>query len=170
MKNLSRFIIFMIVAITWNACKVNEQQTVSKIAKEFLDNINAKKYAKAKKLCTKESAASIDMLESFAKLSNEQKPEPKIENLVCRIDDDRASCDYMENGEQKKLELVKINGKWLVEMKKETPDVNTNSDSNHNQEMIADSIKAVDEYNNNREHDYNNNYNNDERIQLLILI
>jgi hypothetical protein len=151
MKNLSRIALLMVVAFSLNACKVSEQHAASKVAKDFLDNLNAKKYAKAKKLSTKESAASIDMLESLSRVSNDDKPAPLIENLMCRVDGDRATCDYMENGEQKKLDLVKIRGKWLVEMKKESPDVNNANSGSNREQMIEDSIRAADQIINNRE-------------------
>jgi len=64
----------------------------------------------------------------------------------------------MEDGEQKTLALVKINKKWLVDMKKETPDMNTNQGPNS--QMIQDSIMAVDQaMRNHNNMDQGNNYN-----------
>ena len=70
-------------------------------------------------------------------------------NFTCQIDGDKATCNYTENGEPKILTLVEKDGKWLVEMKKESPDMNTINNNNSN----------TDNNNNNN----NNNYysNND---------
>ena len=52
--------------------------------------------------------------------------------MKCTEDGDKAVCEYKEDGEEKKLDLVKKEGKWLVEMKKESPDMSTT-------EMVGDS-------------------------------
>jgi hypothetical protein len=133
MKNLLKFAVIALAVITMNACKSSD--TPDKVAEKFLGHINKKEFADAKKLATTESAASIDMLESFSKMGGEQTKEAKVENMKCKEDGDKATCDYTENGEAKKLDLVKKDGKWLVEMKKESPDMNaTETDSTSTQD------------------------------------
>ena len=122
MKKLLTLAVIALAVITMNACKSSD--TPDKVAEKFLGHINKKEFAEAKKVATTESAASIDMLESFNKMGGEQAKEVKIENMKCKEDGDKATCDYTENGEAKKLDLVKKDGKWLVEMKKEAPDMN----------------------------------------------
>ena len=124
MKKLLSLAVVALAVITMNACKNSD--TPDKVAEKFLGHINKKEFKDAKSLATPESAASIDMLESFSKMGGEQTKETKIENIKCKEDGDKAACDYTENGEAKKLDLVKKDGKWLVEMKKENPDANTN--------------------------------------------
>lgn len=123
MKKLLSLAIIALAVITINACKSSD--TPDKVAQKFLDHINKKEFTDAKKLATPESAASIDMLESFSKMGGDQAKEAKVEGLKCKEDGDKAACDYTENGEAKKLDLVKKDGKWLVEMKKESPDMST---------------------------------------------
>jgi len=38
----------------------------------------------------------------------------------CTENDDKATCNFLEDGESKTLDLVKNDGKWLVELKKES--------------------------------------------------
>ncbi|MFA4852895.1 MAG: hypothetical protein WC599_10285 [Bacteroidales bacterium] len=135
MKKLLKLAVIALAVITMNACKSSD--TPEKVAEKFLNHINKKEFAEAKKIATPESAASIDMLESFAKMGGEQTKETKIENMKCKEDGDKAACDYTENGEAKKLDLIKKDGKWLVEMKKESPDMNTT-------EPITDSTAVGD--------------------------
>lgn len=125
MKKLLTLAVVALAVITMNACKNSD--TPDKVAEKFLGHINKKEFAEAKKLATPESAASIDMLESLGKMGGEQTKDTKIENIKCKEDGDKAACDYSENGEAKKLDLIKKDGKWLVEMKKETPDMNNNN-------------------------------------------
>ena len=132
MKKLMTLAVIALAVITMNACK--NADTPEKVADKFLKHINKKEFAEAKKLATKESEQSIDMLESFSKMGGEQSKEAKIENLKCKEDGDKATCEYSENGEAKKLELVKKDGAWKVEMKKESPDMSTT-------EPVADSTK-----------------------------
>jgi hypothetical protein len=121
MKKLLTLAIIALAVITINACKSSD--SADKVAQKFLDHINKKEFTDAKKLATPESAASIDMLESFSKMGGDQAKEAKVEGLKCKEDGEKAACDYTENGEAKKIDLVKKDGKWLVEMKKESPDM-----------------------------------------------
>ena len=123
MEKLLMLAVIAIAVITMNACKSSD--TPDKVAEKFLGHINKKEFAEAKKMATTESAATIDMLENFSKIGGETTKEAKVENLKCKEDGDKAACDYTENGEAKKLDLIKKDGKWLVEMKKESPDTNT---------------------------------------------
>jgi hypothetical protein len=129
MKKLLTLAVIALAVITINACKSSD--TADKVAQKFLDHINKKEFTDAKKLATPESAASIDMLESFSKMGGDQAKAAEVKDLKCKEDGEKAACDYTENGEAKKLDLVKKDGKWLVEMKKESPDMSTPStDSN----------------------------------------
>ena len=121
MKKLLTLAVVALAVITMNACKSTDAP--DKVAEKFLGHINKKEFKDAKSLATPESAASIDMLESFSKMGGEQTKESKTENMKCETKGDSATCNYTENGEAKKLQLVKKDGKWLVEMKKETPDM-----------------------------------------------
>jgi len=123
MKKLLTFAVIALAVITMNACKSSDAP--DKVAEKFLNHIAKKEFADAKKLATPESASSIDMLESFSKMGGDQAKETTIKDVKCKEDGDKAACDYTENAEAKKIDLVKKDGKWLVEMKKESPDMNT---------------------------------------------
>ncbi len=160
MKNLKLFAIIIMVVFAFNACKVNDKKAVSKIAKEYLDDINNKNYSKAKKLCTTESASMIDMLESISKMDNEHKPIPKIEDIYCNIDGDKATFEYRENGDPKKINLVKIKGRWLVDMKKETPDLNNQSNLDQRGQDSLNAINQAKQDSINAANNYFNHPNN----------
>ena len=123
--------------------KTDKTPPLEKIAEEFLNHLNKKEYKEVKELATTESAAFIDMLESFSKMGGGQVKETKIENIKCTKDKDKAFCNYQENGEDKKLDMVKKNGEWLVEMKKESPDKQTTETSTENESEMVVSTNYV---------------------------
>lgn len=123
MKKLFKLAVIAIAVISFNACKSTD--TPDKVAEKFLNHLNKKEFAEAKKIATTESAAMIDMQESFSKMGGEQTKEAKIENMKCKEEGEKATCEYTKDGEAEKLDLVKKDGKWLVDMKKESPDMNT---------------------------------------------
>lgn len=140
MKKLLSLAVIALAIITMNACKSSDAP--DKVAEKFLTHINKKEFTDAKKLATPESAASIDMLESFSKMGGDQAAKAsKIENLKCKEDADKAACEYTENGEAKKLDLVKKDGKWLVEMKKESPDMSKTEPANDSTAVKTDTTK-----------------------------
>lgn len=115
------------------ACKVNQEQEVLKVAKNYLNAIDKKDFKLAKKMSTEESYTMIDMLESFSKMDGSDTKKHVYDNFICKIDGDKAECDYRENGEDRTMNLVKVRKKWYVDMKKETPDISE-----------SDSINAVE--------------------------
>jgi len=72
----------------------------------------------------------IDFMESMASFDPEKDRPKKIEHLNCGIHRDTAHCTYTQEGEDKSIILIKRSNKWLVELKKETPDYSSlNADS-----------------------------------------
>jgi hypothetical protein len=135
MKKLFSLVIAAIVLVTVSSC--NKTATPKEVAEKFLNHIQKKEYADAKKLATTESASTIDMMQSFGSMGGEQK-EAKIEVKDEKIDGDKATVKYMEDGAEKTLDLVKIDNEWKVEMKKETPPAETT------EETPADSTATTD--------------------------
>lgn len=136
------FILFL-VAVFFVTCKT-EEELATKKAKEFLEYINAKKYSNAKEIATPESEAMIDFMKSMASLGSGEKPKA-IKNLNCRINRDTAHCTYIQGDEEKSLDLVKLNHKWLVDMKKESPDVTKTDSTNYsdNSEYVSPVLDTI---------------------------
>ena len=144
MKNLFKFAIALLAVITITSCK--DSNTPEKVAEKYLNHIAKKEYDEAKKLATDESAASIDMLKSMdtgKDASKETKKEGKIEGMKCDVQGEKATCNYKQDGQDEKIELVKKGEKWLVEMKKESPmgDALNNAGDSLNKALGGDSTK-----------------------------
>ena len=136
-------ILGMVVILTSSFRKFDEKKNSSgfesndppeKVAEMFLNHMAKKEFVEAKKLATPTSAELIDMMDTLSKNNGKQSKESIIEIQQCKIDGDKAVCNYKENGEPSQIALVKIDGKWLVDFKKETPDLNsadTTKSTNH---------------------------------------
>jgi hypothetical protein len=131
MKYLALSFMFLIIAVFLVTCKTQEEMA-TKTAKEFLECIKTNKFDKAKKIATPESASYIDFM-AMLQQSVPSGDKKKIENLKCGIVEDTAHCTYFEDGEEKTIDLVRQNSKWLVDMKKESPPA-TNTDNTNTTE------------------------------------
>jgi hypothetical protein len=119
MKNLLKLAVVAIIVVAINACG-SKTDTPEAVAEKFLGHLNKKEYSEAKKLGTEQTGQMIDMMESFGSAGGDQeKKDVKIENMKCTPTDDKAACTYTSDGKEEKIELVKKDGKWLVDMKKE---------------------------------------------------
>ncbi len=98
------------------------------VALNFLNALKAKEYAKAKKYGTEATGRVIDMLESYPEDSVSAKTKSvKIVSKIkeAKIDGDKCVITYESSdnpGEDRTMNLVNNNGKWLVEMTKEDTD------------------------------------------------
>ncbi|HNW97542.1 MAG TPA: hypothetical protein PKK00_03905 [Bacteroidales bacterium] len=120
MKNLMKLALVALVVVALNACKSSD--TPDKVAEKFLSALNKGDTTEAKNLATEDSYAFIRFYGGMAQLGGGAK-EVKIENMKCTEDGDKAKCDYTENGEAKQIDLLKKDGKWMVNMKKESPNL-----------------------------------------------
>lgn len=120
MKNMFKLAIIAVIVVAINACG-GKKDTPEAVAEKFLNHLNKKEYAEAKKLGTEQTGQMIDMMESFSTIggATEEKKESKIENLKCDTKEDKSTCTYTADGKEEKIDLVKKDGKWLVDMKKE---------------------------------------------------
>jgi hypothetical protein len=122
MKNLLKLAVLAVVILAINACG-SKTDTPEAVAEKFLNHLNKKEYAKAKELGTDQTKEYLATLESFDSFGGDQaKKEVKIENMKCTTTDDKANCTYLGDGKEETIDLVKKDGKWLVDMKKEAND------------------------------------------------
>jgi hypothetical protein len=119
MKNLLKLAVVAVIIVAMNACG-SKTDTPEAVAEKFLNHLNKKEYAEAKKLGTENTSQWVDMMESFSSIGGDQEQkEAKIENIKCDTKEDVSTCTYLSDGKEEKLNLVKKDGKWLVDMKKE---------------------------------------------------
>lgn len=140
MKNLFKLALAFVALVIVGACS-NSASDPKDVAEKFMNHLSAKEYDKAKELGTESTVQMIEMMKSFSGVEGATQTEPeKIENMKCETNGDKATCTFTKNGEEDKIELVKQDGKWLVDMKKETP---MGDAVNNVGEAIGDAVEAA---------------------------
>lgn len=92
------------------------------VAEKFLVAIEDGNYDEAKKHCTESTGQIIDQLASMTAMQGDSaKKEPKkIEIVSSEISGDTSAVvKYKADGEEKSIDLVKVEDEWKVDMKKE---------------------------------------------------
>lgn len=127
MKKVVSLLLVVVAIVAFNSCK--KSSTPEAIAENYLKAIGQMKFEDAKALVTEESKATVDFMAQMATMGGEEAKkaaaEAKIEikDMKCETKEDAADCTCKVNDgkkeEETKLHLVKKDGKWLVEQKKE---------------------------------------------------
>ena len=125
-----RFTFIVLAAALFMAACGSKADGPKEVATKFLTHINAMEFEEAKQYGTKETNDLLDMLKGFAAMGGEeQKPEATAFTITdVKEEGDKATVTYMSEGaeEAETLELVKQDGKWLVNINKE--DMNKDED------------------------------------------
>jgi hypothetical protein len=111
------FLLIFIIA----SCKDND--TPRSVADSYLSALGQRNYESAKKYGTEDTEKLLDMLIAYDKMVyDSMKTETKYEIVGEKISGDKATILYKEAGKlnQISLPMVKKEGKWKVDMTKET--------------------------------------------------
>ena len=144
MKKVFSVLAAAIIAIAFTSCG-GGADTPEKVAEKFLNHMAKQEYAEAKKLATGDALEMIKTIESFATLGDEGEAEveaPKIENMKCETTEEASSCTYTQDGVDNKIELEKVEGKWLVS---QFPKEGSSTDDDMDDDMDMDDDVDVDE-------------------------
>jgi hypothetical protein len=146
--------IAVIASITLFSCGGGSGSKPNEVAKAFLTAMNKADYEAAKKLGTDDTKKLLDMTATFTammpdsvkKLSAAKKVEIVGEPI---LDGDKAVVNYKESDspDQKSLNLVKKDGKWLVQQSKDNAGAPSGETPSANAEeampIAADSAKKT---------------------------
>ena len=111
------------IAVFMVACSGDSKEP-EKTAEKYLNFLAEGNYDEASKLGTEDTKQMLNFLKS---LSGGQKPEKvnEVKDVKCTVGEDgeTAECTYCcnEEGGDDKIDMKKIEGNWLVDMKKENP-------------------------------------------------
>ena len=116
--------VFLVVVICFSACE--RAQTPERVAESFLNYLEKGEFDKAADYGTKNTHSLLETLKAFEELGNQfgetEKVDPReIRDIECVVEGESAVCIYFADDEQGEIDLVKEDGKWLVDMKKESP-------------------------------------------------
>lgn len=121
-------ILFFLLIST--ACKTSKNNINSpeKVAEKFLIHFAAYEFEKAKELGTENTVKMLDLLQGLMDIAKKNEKEGQLQPKNIRVeivgsivDGNSAIVSYKdEKGEIQKMELLKVKGKWLVDLKKES--------------------------------------------------
>lgn len=116
----------LILFLTISSCSGNSPENV---AKSFFDNMYSGNFEAAKEYGTTDTKSMLSMMESFGakdQFKDKMKDaDVKVEVLETNVDGDAATCKLKisdsksDKTEEVDVKLKKVDGKWLVDMKKE---------------------------------------------------
>lgn len=113
MKTIKRILFLVAVALGLASCGSNHVD----VAEEFITNFNTGNYDKAKEYCTEGAKSIVDLAVSF-----KHKPVEDWKTEIVRdsvFSDDSAAVWYINaKGKEDKIDLKKVDGEWLVDVKK----------------------------------------------------
>lgn len=101
---------------------VSYSKKPEKVAEKFLNHFYKCEYEKAKKYGTTQTRQIIDMMDQLIAVSGQNSfpIDSKVVMLDTETKGDTAICNYFVNDVKNEIVLLKTDGKWLVDLKKET--------------------------------------------------
>ena len=98
------------------------------VAMKFTKYIVNEEYEKAAELGTSDTKQMINFMAMMAGDGEKSSGKsPKIKHVSTKIDGDNAVVVLSSAGEEQEISLVKIDGKWLVQMEKDNTDMDKDS-------------------------------------------
>ncbi len=133
-----------VLAISITSCSNNSPKAS---ADKFLTSLYHMEYDKAKEVATDDTKKLLDMMEQFSSVlpdsskANAQKIKVEIKDV--KEEGDKAVVTYVtsESPNEQKLDMVKQNGKWLVQWSKQ--DGNNEMNDVPEEEPVMDDSTAA---------------------------
>ncbi len=124
-SRFQKIILLSIIVLLVYSCAVFDvsySKNPRKVAEKFLHQMYSGDYKKAKKLGTHKTQQILDMMDQLMVISGQTgiTQNQKVEMLDCKVAGDSAQCNYLLNGKNNVIDLVRQDNKWLVDLKKET--------------------------------------------------
>jgi len=125
-KSIQLFTLLLISSVVLFSC--SNSQKPEDVAKQFTKAMNEQKWDEAMKLSDDNTKGLIKMMQSFSAMgdaiskdSAAKKPADTMEFVKSEVTDSSAIVYFKDKATSKEeqVPLKKINGKWLVSMKKE---------------------------------------------------
>jgi hypothetical protein len=128
-KNLNlpvrTFVIFLF-AVSVISCHFpgkSSEKKAEKTAALFLEHLSRGEYAKASEYATDKTGNMLEFMDQLVAVAG-QKPAANHAVIVmcgCEVKSNEAVCNYTSDGKPMQLNLVKLDGEWKAELKKENP-------------------------------------------------
>ncbi len=124
-KNIS-IILICLFLIFMSSCSIfQKKNTPEYVSKQFLTNFQKLDFDEASKYGTENTKMMIAFFKNIIgmmpadKRDSLQIPKADVEIKKCIVYGNTAKCPYIANDKLDTLDLLKVDGKWLVDLKKE---------------------------------------------------
>jgi len=120
-RNYFIFLLFIFLV----SCQLfkNKTNTPEYVSKVFLEHIQRLEFEEAKEYATEQTKMMLTFFTNITELVPDSQrtvaAEPDVVIKDCVVQDETAQCSYSANGKDQTIDLIKQDGKWLVDMKKE---------------------------------------------------
>lgn len=107
------------------SCKIfkDKRNTPEYVSQVFLEHIQRLEFEEAKAYATEKTKMMLTFFKNITELvpDSQRIPAQKTDVVIhdCIIQGETAQCSYTANGKNQTIDLIKQDGKWLVDMKKE---------------------------------------------------
>ncbi|MFN2396299.1 MAG: hypothetical protein ABR597_11490 [Bacteroidales bacterium] len=145
MRTIKVLFVALAVIFMFQACETKDGP--DDVTEKFMNHLIAGEFDLAAEYGTESTKQMMEMFESLESLGGEgmvdEEIEPeKIGDIECEVDGDSAICRFDEDGEMAEVQLVKQDGVWLVDMKKENPFGDMDMDMDLNEEEIDPEVEV----------------------------
>ncbi len=145
MKSIKFLWIILLISMILQSCKSEESPET--ITRKFANHFAAAEYLQATQYGTESTVELLEMMESLASVGFYLPEEEDIvtitdDDVTCKINGETALCSYLEYGEPIELELIKRDGKWLIDIALDnfSEDESWYDDSEEDEWFLNDSI------------------------------
>ena len=124
MKNILKSLVLLLAVSFMTSCGGGNNP--ESVAEDFLVALGTQDYEKARELGTERTAQLVSLVQGMADMAKKDGEDVDVDNMPdieftnTEIDGDKATCFYTSaDGEEKKINLLKVDGEWKVDMTKE---------------------------------------------------
>ncbi len=147
MRTIKVLFVALAVIFVFQACETTDGP--DKVTEKFMNHLIAGEYDLAAEYGTESTKQMMEMFEALESLGgeglvNDEAETAKIKDIDCEIDGDFAVCRFEEEGEMAEVQLVKLDGEWLVDMKKENPFGDMDMDMEWDEEDVDIDIEELE--------------------------
>ena len=128
MHQKSKYFAFLIIfLILLSSCRISQKKNSPEyVSYQFLSHFQQMEFDEAAKYGTENTKMLIMFFKNIIGMMQPEKrdsiqiPEANVEIKKCYVYENSAKCTYIANEKTDTLDLLKIEGKWLVDLKKES--------------------------------------------------
>lgn len=123
MKQIVVFFSIIIIASSCRFLGVEKKNTPEYVTKQFLIHFQKLEFDEASKYGTENTKMTLRLFKSLSSMvpdsTKSQNNFSDAEIQKCTIEGNTALCKYTANGKEETIDLIRQDGNWLVDLKKE---------------------------------------------------